>query len=210
MRKLKKGVLIVFEGIDGAGKSTQAKALCERLIKAHFDTLLSKEPTEGRWGRKLKQLIKRGRKNTTPQEELDWFIKDRHEHVEKTIGPGVQKKKIVVLDRYYFSTIAYQSPLGFDPEEIEKRNLEFAPPPDLLFLIDLPPQSSLQRIAQKRGDPADSFEREEYLLHVNEVFKRMQKPFLHRLPGGEAAQELSNRVWNITMDYLEERKLLEE
>lgn len=203
-------MLIVFEGIDGAGKSTQAKALCERLIKAHFDTLLSKEPTEGRWGRKLKQLIKRGRKNTTPQEELDWFIKDRHEHVEKTIGPGVQKKKIVVLDRYYFSTIAYQSPLGFDPEEIEKRNLEFAPPPDLLFLIDLPPQSSLQRIAQKRGDPADSFEREEYLLHVNEVFKRMQKPFLHRLPGGEAAQELSNRVWNITMDYLEERKLLEE
>ena len=210
MRKLKKGVLIVFEGVDGVGKSTQAKALYERLKKAHFETLLSKEPTEGEWGQKLKKLIERGRRNTTPQEELDWFIRDRYEHVAGTISPGLQENKIVVLDRYYFSTIAYQGPLGFDPKEIEKRNLEFAPPPDLLFLIELPPRSGLQRIANNRGKEADSFEKEDYLLEVNEIFKRIRKPFLHRLPGEETIQELGNRAWNITIGYLKERKLLEE
>ena len=210
MRKLKQGVLIVFEGVDGVGKSTQAKALYERLRKAHFETLLSREPTDGTWGQRLRQLIERGRKNTPPEEELDWFIKDRSEHVKKTIGPGLQKKKIVVLDRYYFSTIAYQSPLGFDPDEIERRNLAFAPPPDLLFLIALQPRSGLQRIAENRGKEADSFEKEDYLLKVDEVFRKIEKPFLHRLPGEETIQKLSNRAWNITMEHLKERMLVAE
>ena len=160
--------------------------------------------------RNLERLIEGGRKNTTPQEELDWFIKDRSEHVKKTIGPGLREKKIVVLDRYYFSTIAYQSPLGFDPDEIERRNLAFAPPPDLLFLIALPPRSGLQRIVENRGREADSFERVDYLLRVNEIFEKIHKPFLHRLPGEETIQELSNRAWNITIGYLKERKLVEE
>ena len=203
-------MLIVFEGVDGAGKSTQAKALYERVKKAHFETLLSKEPTEGEWGQKLKELIERGRKNTTPQEELDWFIKDRYEHVARTISPGLQENKIVVLDRYYFSTIAYQGPLGFDPGEIEKRNLEFAPQPDLLLLIELPPRLGLQRIRKNRTKEADFFEREEYLLKVYEIFKNLNKPFLRRLPGEKTIQELSNRAWNITMGYLKEHRLIEK
>jgi dTMP kinase len=210
MRKLKKGVLIVFEGIDGVGKSTQAKILYERLRKARFEALLSKEPTEGEWGQKLKKLIEQGRGDTTPEEELDWFIKDRHQHVERIIKPELRANKIVVLDRYYFSTIAYQGPLGFDPKEIEKRNLKFAPPPDLLFLIELPPRSGLQRIVKNRRKEADSFEKEDYLLEVNEIFKRIRKPFLYRLPGEETIQELSNRAWNITTGCLKERELVEK
>jgi dTMP kinase len=209
MKRLRKGVLIVFEGVDGVGKSTQAKALFERLRKADFEATLSKEPTEGKWGQKLRQLIERGRHNVTPEEELEWFIRDRAEHVSNTISPGLQRNNMVVLDRYYFSTIAYQTPLGFDPEEIERRNLAFAPPPDILFLIELPPHQGLQRIAQKRGRDADSFEKEDYLLKVDQIFKTICKPFLHRLPGEEGVLELSNRAWNITIDFLKERDLIE-
>ncbi len=111
MHRLKKGVLIVFEGVDGAGKSTQARLLYERLTKAQFEAELSKEPTEGTWGKKLRKLIEEGRGDVGPQEELEWFIKDRFQHVKEIIKPGLEKNKIIILDRYYFSTIAYQEPL---------------------------------------------------------------------------------------------------
>lgn len=210
MKKLKQGVLIVFEGIDGAGKSTQARALYEKLKRAHFDAVLSKEPTDGKWGQRLKKLIQEGRKNASAQEELEWFIKDRREHVERIISPGLKDNKIVVLDRYYFSTMAYQGPLGFEPGAIERRNAEFAPPPELLFLIEMAAQCGLRRIAEKRGGKADFFEKEEYLLKVNEIFEKMRKPFLHRLAGEQTIQELSDQVWNITIGYLRDRKLVEE
>ncbi len=130
---LKKGVLIAFEGVDGAGKSTQARLLYERLTKAQFEADLSKEPTEGTWGKKLRKLIEEGRGDVGPQEELEWFIKDRFQHVKEIINPGLLNNKIIILDRYYFSTIAYQGALGVDPREIEKKNGEFAPEPTCFF-----------------------------------------------------------------------------
>ncbi|MBW1678791.1 MAG: dTMP kinase [Deltaproteobacteria bacterium] len=208
MTKLRKGLLIAFEGIDGAGKSTQAKLLYERLKKAGFKAVFSKEPTEGEWGQKLKKLIEKGR-NVTPQEELEWFIKDRQQHVEKTIIPGLNEKKIIILDRYYFSTIAYQGALGFDPGEIERKNLEFAPQPDLLFLIEITPHLGLRRIIEDREKEADHFEKEGYLLQVNKNFNELKKPFLHRLPGEEKIQRLSDRTWNIAARYLKEHHLIE-
>ena len=90
MHRLKKGVLIVFEGVDGAGKSTQARLLYERLSKAQFEAELSKEPTEGTWGKKLRKLIEEGRGDVGPQKELEWFIKDRFQHVEEIIKPGLK------------------------------------------------------------------------------------------------------------------------
>jgi dTMP kinase len=210
MTNLRKGLLIVFEGIDGAGKSTQAKLLYERLKKAGFKAVLSKEPTEGEWGQKLKKLIEKGRRSITPQEELEWFTKDRQQHVEKTITPGLNEKKIIILDRYYFSTIAYQGALGFDPEEIERRNLEFAPQPDLLFLIEITPHLGLRRIIENRGKEADHFEGEACLLKANKIFNELNKPFLHRLSGEETIQRLSDRIWNITTRHLKEQNLIKK
>jgi dTMP kinase len=208
MTKLKKGVLIAFEGIDGAGKSTQAKLLYQRLKEANFKVIISKEPTEGEWGQKIKRLLKQGRRNIDPQEELEWFLRDRHQHVAKVIIPNLKKKKIIILDRYYFSTMAYQGSLGINPEEIEKRNLEFAPQPDLLFLIELPPHSGIKRIEKKREKEVDFFERESYLLRVSKIFDRVSKPFIYRLPGEETIQSLSKQTWNITMKYLKEKDLI--
>jgi len=71
MHRLKKGVLIVFEGVDGAGKSTQARLLYERLTKAQFEADLSKEPTEGTWGKKLRKLIEEGRGDVGRRKSLN-------------------------------------------------------------------------------------------------------------------------------------------
>jgi len=209
MHRLKKGVLIVFEGVDGAGKSTQARLLYERLTKAQFEAVLSKEPTEGRWGKKLRKLIEDGRGDVGPQKELEWFIKDRFQHVKEIINPGLENNKIIILDRYYFSTIAYQGALGVDPREIEKRNGEFAPEPNLLFLIEIAPGTGIKRIKESRGKETDSFERESYLLKVGKIFHSLDKPFLYRLSGEESVQKLSDQTWEITTAHLEEHNLIE-
>jgi len=208
MKELKKGVLIAFEGIDGAGKSTQAELLYQRLKEANFKVIISKEPTEGEWGQKIKRLLKQGRRDIQPQEELEWFLRDRYQHVAKVIIPNLKKKKIIILDRYYFSTMAYQGSLGINPEEIEKRNLEFAPEPDLLFLIQLTPYLGIKRIKRKREKEVDFFERESYLLKVSKIFDLLRRPFIYRLPGEETIQSLSKKTWNITMRYLKEEGLI--
>lgn len=209
MIKLKKGILIVFEGIDGAGKTTQAKLLCERLKDADFEVVLSKEPTDGAWGQKVKKLLEQGRNRVSPQEELEWFIKDRQEHVANIIIPGLEQKKIVILDRYYLSTVAYQGSLGINPEEIERKNFAFAPQPNLLFLIEITPQVGIQRIKENRNNKVDFFEREHYLSKVNKIFVSFDKPFIHRLPGNETIPKIASQVWDITMRHLRERDLIE-
>lgn len=209
MHRLKKGILIVFEGIDGAGKSTQARLLYKRLVEAQFDVELSKEPTEGLWGKKLRKLIEEGRGDVGPQEELEWFIKDRMQHVEEVINPGLENNKIIILDRYYFSTIAYQGALGVDRHAIEKRNREFAPEPSLLFLIEMSPGAGIKRIRESRGKAADSFERESYLLKVSQIFHTLDEPFLYRLSGEESMQRQSDQAWEITMAYFKDHNLIE-
>ena len=210
MPKLKEGVLIVFEGIDGAGKSTQAKLLCKRLNQAGYETVFSKEPTNGTWGKKIQTVIKEGRRAVTAEQELEWFIKDRQEHVTGTILPALKARKIVVLDRYYFSTIAYQGALGLDPQEIEQRNKGFAPPPDLLFLVDISPQEGLRRIAKAREGGADFFEREHYLERVCQGFAQLGGPFLHRLSGDKSVAVLADEAWNITSNALKKKEIFKD
>ncbi|MBN2244466.1 MAG: dTMP kinase, partial [Candidatus Aminicenantes bacterium] len=111
MIRLKKGILIVFEGIDGAGKTTQAEALMERLQKRGLRVLFLREPSEGKWGRLIRQKAAQ-EDSLSPEEELDLFQKDRQENVRLNLKPALREKKIVLLDRYYFSTMAYQGAKG--------------------------------------------------------------------------------------------------
>ena len=88
---------------------------------------------------------------------MDIFLKDRREHVDQVIQPALDEEKVVILDRYYFSTAAYQGAHGADPEIILSRNEAFAPQPDLLVILDVSPQTGLQRI-RERGDEPNKFE----------------------------------------------------
>src|SRR5262249_2995513 len=128
-RRLCRGLFIVFEGVDGAGKTTQLRLLDECLRREGYDVVCLKQPTEGTGGTKLRDLAHHGREPVSPAPELEWFIQDRREDVEQNIRPALACGQIVLLDRYYFSTIAYQGALQLDPEEIRVRNQAFAPPP---------------------------------------------------------------------------------
>jgi len=191
--RLCRGLFIVFEGVDGAGKTTQVRLLAERLQGAGYEVVCLKEPTEGPWGQKLRQLAQHGRQEISPAMELEWFLQDRREDVEHNIQPALARGQIVVLDRYYFSTIAYQGALQLNPEEIRVRNEAFAPPPDLVFLLHLPAAQGLQRVKQ-RGT-LSHFERLDYLERVAAIFAAMNFPYLRRIDAAAEPLTVQEHIW---------------
>jgi dTMP kinase len=172
---MSQGLFIVIEGIDGTGKSTQSKRLAEWFRSCGREVVLSREPTDGPWGKKLRESATTGR--LSAEEELECFLNDRREHVEMSIKPALDEGKIVILDRYYFSTMAYQGARGFDPAEIRRRNEAFAPQPDLLLILDLSVESAHGRIGA-RGDTANEFEQRDTLTRCREIFLSLRdEPF---------------------------------
>jgi dTMP kinase len=187
-----KGLFIVIEGIDGTGKSTQAKRLAEWFRNQGRDVVLSREPTDGPWGAKVRASAATGR--LAPEEELEYFLNDRRQHVDELINPAIAAGKVVILDRYYFSTMAYQSARGFDPSEIRARNEAFAPIPDLLLILDLGIDLALNRIGA-RGDTANEFEKRENLEHCRNVFLSLSlEPFTRVIPTGGSLDEVTGRI----------------
>ena len=166
-----RGLLTVFEGIDGTGKSTQVRLLADALSSAGLDVIQSKEPTDGPWGRKIRASADSGR--MAPAEELDAFVKDRREHIENLITPGLEAGKVVILDRYYYSSIAYQGARLGNVEEIAQQMSSFAPLPDVVFLIDIDPVVSLTRIAESRGEIPNQFEQIASLNAAREIFNQL-------------------------------------
>lgn len=197
---LRRGLLIVFEGLDGAGKTTQLGRLYDYLCRQGRDVVSLREPTDGPWGQRLRHLMLHGRGAVTPATELEWFLNDRREHVDQRIRPALDQKQIVLLDRYYFSTMAYQGALGCNPQSIRIRNEAFAPPPDLLLLLALPPVVGWQRLKQ-RGAPSH-FERLDYLERVATIFDAMDFPYLRRIPADQEAEVVHAQVRRETQQLL--------
>lgn len=181
----KRGKLIVIEGIDGTGKSTQATMLAESLRAEGHEVQQSHEPTSGPWGKKLRESASTGR--LTIEDELHYFLKDRQQHVEELINPTIQRGGIVILDRYYFSSMAYQGARGIDPTEIRSKNEAFAPVPDILLILDLDVDTALQRIGVRDGE-ANEFEKKEALQFCRNLFLTLvDEPYAHVI---DAAQDI--------------------
>ena len=164
-----RGWLIVFEGIDGTGKSTQCREMEAYLNKLEIPVTRLREPTDGIWGQKIRKILNDGRGDLTREEELSWFIKDRQEDVEKNILPALNLNKVVLMDRYYYSTAAYQGALGLDPQNILRENENFAPIPDRTYVFTVPPEECLARIESSR-ESHSSFEKLDYLNQVQKIF----------------------------------------
>ena len=186
------GFFVVLEGIDGAGKSTQAKLLGERLTARGQKVVLSREPTMGQYGKLLRESAQTGRLSI--EEEVELFLKDRREHVDELILPRLREGCVVIVDRYYFSTAAYQGARGVDPQELIRRNEEFAPEPDLLVLFDLPVEDGLARV-RARGDKADHFEQLEQLRRVREIFLSINKPYLVKVDARKEPGVIAEEIW---------------
>ncbi|MFA4639436.1 dTMP kinase [Pyrococcus kukulkanii] len=143
------GLFIVFEGIDGSGKSTQAKLLAEWFKEKGYDVILTKEPTDTKLGKFIREVVVHGSlidgSKLSYEAEALLFAADRAEHVKKVIKPALDKGKVVICDRYFYSSLAYQWARGLDLKWLMKIN-EFAIKPNLTILLDLPTKESLKRI----------------------------------------------------------------
>jgi dTMP kinase len=193
------GLFIVLEGIDGTGKSTQTRRLGEWFISQGREVVLSREPTDGPWGRKLRESAATGR--LSPQDELQYFLNDRRQHVEEKIAPALAAGKVVILDRYYFSTMAYQGARGFDPAEIRRMNEAFAPAPDLLLILDLDVDTAHDRIGH-RGDSTNEFEKHESLTRCREIFLSLKdEPFARVIDSNAPLDEVSARILRVVEDF---------
>lgn len=197
---MQKGILIVFEGIDGSGKSTQAEILLERLQEEDFDAVYFREPSKGKWGRKIKKKALHP-DSLSPEEELALFQKDRRENVEKNLKPALKKKRIVILDRYYYSTIAYQGAKGIDEKLIRRMNEEFVVEPDLVFIFDIDPKKGLERI-ENRKKKDRLFEREDYLVKVREIFRSFKgEKFVH-IDALKSKEEIRKEIEEIVLPII--------
>jgi len=195
-----KGILIVFEGIDGSGKTTQARILLRKLKRKGLDAVYFQEPSRGKWGRliKVKAVLP---DSLSPLEELDLFQKDRQENVEKNLKPALEQRKLVILDRYYFSTMAYQGARGIDPARIRRENERFAVKPNLVFILDVQANKGLERIqSRKRKDRL--FEKEDYLAKVREIFRGIKGNNIIHINGMRPREEISREIEEIVFDYL--------
>ncbi|YCM44899.1 dTMP kinase [Verrucomicrobiaceae bacterium 227] len=184
-------MFIVFEGIDGTGKSTQVNLLAKSLRAMGHEVITSKEPTDGPYGTRLRQSANTGR--LSPQEELDLFHLDRREHVETLIKPALARNAVVILDRYFFSTMAYQGVRGFDPAEIRRTNEEFAPLPDLVIVLELDLDTALERIGVRDGE-ANEFEQRDALQKCHDIFAGLDDPFIRRIKAGESPEKVHTTI----------------
>ena len=182
-----RGKLIVFEGIDGTGKSTHIRLLKEYLEARGIAVQTSFEPTRGEWGMRVRSAALSGTRLCV-EEEIDCLLRDRREHVETLIMPALKRGEWVLLDRYYLSMMAYQGATGADVQRIRSLNEAFAPEPDMAFWLDIPVELSMQRIAE-RGQGTDAFEKRSFQEAVAGIYAAMQLPYLHRIDATGTAEQ---------------------
>jgi dTMP kinase len=191
------GVLVNLEGIDGCGKSTQSKLLLEKLEGEGEKVIILKEPTKRPHGQKLWDVL-HGKRKATNEEILELFVLDRIQHVEEKIQPALDDGVIVLMDRYYYSSMAYQVAGGIDVEEIREKHV-FAPKPDVVLIFDLPVSVALERV--KGHSDADEFEKEEHLEKVREAYLDLENDPLVKIVDATGTPEgIFENVWRLVSE----------
>lgn len=185
-----RGFFICVEGLDGCGKTTQTKLLVRRLRRKRYDAIYTAEPSRGKIGKFIKRHCLHGEERVSSIIEALLFAADRFEHVEDVIVPAIGKGKIVVSDRYVYSSLAYQGAAGLDLEWIEKVN-EHAIHPDVAFFIDVKPEIVVKRLKPKKS----VMENLRTQQKVREVYmKFVENGELVKIDGDGSVQEVAESI----------------
>jgi dTMP kinase len=203
MRKMaaRGGVFICVEGLDGCGKTTQAKLLVRRL-RRKYDAVYTAEPSRGRIGALIRKRYLHGTKRGSSIVEALLFAADRFEHVENEVLPLLHMGKIVISDRYVYSSLAYQGAAGLDVEWIQRLN-EHAIRPDLAIFIDVAPETVVQRLKPKKSVMEDL----ETQRNVRDFYiKFAEKGELVEIDGNRSKKEVAESISSLVNSLLEKRR----
>ncbi len=207
MDKRRRGLLIVLEGIDGAGTTTQAALLGERLAGRTDAVVVTAEPSAGPVGMLIRNVLRgrvtgasdpAGRATTFDRRALALlFAADRLDHVACEVEPVLERGGVVISDRYLLSSLAYQ---GLDaPREWVAEINRFAPVPDLTVFLEVPAEVAWSRIGRARAG-RDLFETVEMLERVASAYREvLTREGLGRvvvMDGTRPRQEVADRVFS--------------
>ena len=193
----KKGAFICIEGLDGCGKTTQAKLLAKKLQKSH-NAVYTAEPSQGKIGIFIRNRILYGEKRPPTDIEALLFAADRIEHVENEIKPALAQGQLVISDRYIYSSLAYQGSAGLSLEWIENINAH-ALRPDLALFIDVDPKNVMQRMKEKKS----LMENLETQQKVRDVYlKFVAKGELARIDGDKLLTEVTEALFTTVLEFL--------
>jgi dTMP kinase len=193
----KKGAFICIEGLDGCGKTTQAKMLAKKLRKSHT-AVYTAEPSSGKIGTYIRECCLYGEKRLSTVVEALLFAADRIEHVETEVLPALNQGKLVISDRYVYSSLAYQGAAGLSLEWIEKVN-EHALQPDLAVFIDVNPKIVMRRLKPKKS----IMENLETQQKVREIYlKFVEKGSLIRINGNKSKNEVAKELYAVVKKFL--------
>ena len=192
-----KSLFIVLDGMDGSGKSEMVKLLHNYIFSKSksCSILTTREPTSGRYGKEIRKILafdKYPKENA--EKLLGLFIKDRQEHANNSIAPFLKKSNgegnIVICDRYYYSTIAFQAAQGLDMKMLIEKNKKFLKP-DVAFIMDLNPEIALERIKKREKE---KFEQIEFMRKLRERFLQLPKILKDNIKIIDASKE-ANEVF---------------
>lgn len=187
-----RGIFIVLEGIDGSGKTEQAQRIADWLRGLGREVVLTREPTDGAWGRRYRTWA-RGDSKADADEVLGFFVEDRKEHVATLIRPALEKDAVVICDRYVASTLAYQAAQGLPRSSLRARmDSEGFPVPDLVLWLRIPVDTALQRMGR---NATERFERRAFLERVDAQYEALGlEPIAAEGSEDEVEQALRARV----------------
>jgi dTMP kinase len=197
---MKKGKLIVFEGIDGAGSTTQLKLFGKYLKKKKLKFVETHEPTDGLIGKLISKALRREVKFSWDTLQL-LYSADRADHLDKLIKPNLDRGVNVISDRYFLSTFAYGQ-LNLEGAWLRKLNSKFQPA-DITFYIDTPAKVAIGRIEKTRSQ-SELFEKEKLLEIVRKNYLKIVKEYsksTYVLDGTRRVEEIAGQVIQIFEKY---------
>lgn len=192
-----KGLLIVLEGLDGAGKTTVAIEIVDMLSRRGYKALYTYEPFDSPFAQALSKV--KSELSLSPLIDALAMACDRAYHVETIVMPHLEKGYVVVMDRYFYSTIAYQGAMGIDLEWLRILNSVFIKP-DLAIYLDVEPDEGLRR---SRARKWVFYEKPEILRRAREIYLEMvRRGELILVDAMKPKEEVVEIVWKYVEKHL--------